>query len=147
MSDITTIWNVEQGMGDYLLAGAALAEGDELQTAMIISLFSDRVAAPTDRIPDGTNDPRGWACDTDDLAIGSRLWLLDRSKQTDAVLNQAKDYITEAVQWMIDDQFVERFDITVEWTRRSMLGCRVVAYRKVGTQLIALRYAYVWEQN
>ncbi|WP_244195495.1 phage GP46 family protein [Caballeronia arationis] len=52
-------------------------------------------------------------------------------------------YIAEALQWLIDDGVVARFDITVEWTRASMLGAKVVAYQQDGTQVSAA-YTWVW---
>ena len=39
----------------------------------------------------------------------------------------APDYIRDALQWLIDDGVVTRFDIDVRWVRRSFLGARVTA--------------------
>ena len=86
MADLTIEWSEASNRGDLVLAGAALLMGLDLQTAMLISLFSDRQAAPGDVIPDGSNDPRGWWGDN---TIGSRLWLLSRSKQTQDTLQRA----------------------------------------------------------
>src|SRR5260370_260114 len=107
MSDTTIIWNPALGYGDWDMDGAQLVAGDDLLTAVYISLFTDRVASPDDVIPDGTQDPRGWWGDAgQDVLIGSRLWLLNRAKQTTETLNLAKDYITEALKWLIDDGVV-----------------------------------------
>jgi phage gp46-like protein len=82
---------------------------------MLMSLFTDRQARDDDVIPDGPNDPRGWWGDTNPLhPIDSRLWLLDRSKQTQEVLARAHDYIVEALQWMLDDGVLAFFDMTIE---------------------------------
>lgn len=131
MSDTTIIWDPKQGLGDWALDGAQLQAGNDLVTAVYISVFSDRVAGADDVIPDGSGDPRGWWGDGD-VVIGSRLWLLRRSKQTIETLNLAKDYITEALQWLIDDGVVGSFDITVEWTAAGMLGANVVAHKPAG---------------
>src|SRR5579875_2938906 len=81
--DITTFWDPQSGRGDWALAGAQLARGDDLITSVAISLFTDRIANADDPIPDGSTDPRGWWGDLDETyPIGSRLWLLDRSKAT-----------------------------------------------------------------
>jgi phage gp46-like protein len=145
MSDTLTTWVPALGRGDWLLRGAQLAAGGDLQTAVLISLFSDREANPDDVIPDGSGDPRGWVGDLgQDYKIGSRLWLLSRAKQTGETLARAQDYIDEALQWLIDDGVVAKFDILVEWTRRSQLGANVIAYKVDGTTE-ALNFLSVWK--
>jgi phage gp46-like protein len=144
MSDTTIVWNPALGYGDWALNGSQLQSGNDLQTAVYMSLFTDRVANPDDVIPDGSQDPRGWWGDVgQDVPIGSRLWLLSRAKQTTETLNLAKDYITEALQWLIDDDVVGHFDITVEWTRASMLGANVVAYRDGNES--SMQFFWTWK--
>jgi phage gp46-like protein len=144
MSDITTLWNIGTGYGDWALVGTQLQSGDDLQTAVLISLFTDRIAAASDVIPDGTDDLRGWIGDLGaDYPIGSRLWLLDRKKQTDDVLQTAKDYCVEALQWMLDDGVVAKFDVTTEWTQAAMLGIWIVAHKSDGTT-VAMKFASYW---
>ncbi len=143
MSDTTTVWDTALGVGDWNLIGAQLQSGDDLDTAVLISLFTDRVARPEDVIPDGTADPRGWWGDDPLYPIGSRLWLLYRAKKTQDTLAKAQDYVAEAVQWLIDDGVVAQFDITVEWTDPSQLGIWLVAYKSDGTQQ-SLNYSWAW---
>lgn len=108
MSDTATIWVRDLGRADWAMDGLALQAGSDLETAIIISLFSDREANPDDVIPDGTRDPRGWIGDVDQphYKVGSRMWLLDRAKQTTGTLRRANDYIAEALQWLIADRVV-----------------------------------------
>lgn len=137
----------DMARGDWSHDNASLASGDDLETAILISLFSDREASSDDVILDGTGDPRGWVGDVDqDYKIGSRLWLLERAKQTQETLRLASDYIAEALQWLIDDGVVARFDITVEWTRASVLGANLVAYKQSGAAK-ALNFSWVWRTN
>ena len=143
MSDTTTIWR-DFARGDWELNGAQLQSGNDLATAVLISLFTDRQARADDVIPDGTTDRRGWWADGDVL-IGSRLWLLDRSKQTTETLNRAYDYITEALQWMIDDGVVMQFGVNVQWMNPGQLGANVVAYRSDGTNS-AMNYGWAWSK-
>lgn len=147
MSDISTIWMQEKLHADYMLDGYDLAKNTDLQTAILISVFTDRLAHPDDKIPDGTNDPRGWiGDDPQGPAIGSRFWLLDRSKRTPQVLVAAQGYLDECLQWLLDDQVVQKFVNTVEFTRPNMLGIEVIAYRQNGQQLPAMKFSYVWGQ-
>jgi phage gp46-like protein len=125
--DIDTRWYSTRG--DWTVAGPDLASGNDIVTAVLISLFTDAEAHPDDVIPDGSGDPRGWWGDDDTTRIGSRLWLIERAKRTDATLELAKGYIEEALQWLIDDGAVDSVDVYVEWTRAHTLGARVTVYR------------------
>jgi phage gp46-like protein len=144
MADATISWDTANNRGDWSMSGPILTAGNDLETAIIISLFSDRMAQPDDVIPDGSNDPRGWWAD-DTVPIGSRLWLLRRAKQTKDTLQKAYDYIAEALQWMIDDGVVGRFDISVQWVRAGVLGAQITAYKPSGTLLTTGRYTWAWE--
>jgi len=145
MSDTTIVWDSATGYGDWQLVDTQLLTGNDLHTAVLISLFTDRVANPDDVIPDGTTDPRGWwGDDPAGPPIGSRLWLLSRAKQTTDTLNHAKDYITEALQWLIDDGVVASFDIYIEWTGPGFMGSQIVAHQPVGTS-VTMNYSWTWK--
>ncbi len=144
MSDVAIQWDVTLGRGDWVLSGALIETGDDLQTAVLLSLFTDRVAEADDVIPDGTSDRRGWWGDAyESNPIGSRLWLLDRAKGTAETVASARDYIVEALQWLIDDGVVASFEITVEWTAPMQLGAQVVALRNDGTS-VPMSFPWVW---
>jgi phage gp46-like protein len=144
MADATISWDTANNRGDWSMSGPLLTTGSDLQTAIIISIFSDRMAQPGDVIPDGSSDPRGWWAD-DTVPIGSRLWLLRRAKQTKETLQKAYDYLAEALQWLIDDGVVGRFDISTQWVRTSVLGAQITAYKPDGTLLTTGRYTWAWE--
>ncbi|HEV2364034.1 MAG TPA: phage GP46 family protein [Caulobacteraceae bacterium] len=145
MVDIATLWSTPNSTGDWAMDGASLEADGDLVTAVLISLFTDRQAAPDDVIPDGTADPRGWWGDLGaTVPIGSRLWLLDREKQTTAVLDRAHDYIVEALQWLIDDGAAAQIDVTTEWTRPGMLGAEVVISKANGAT-VALAFDWAWQ--
>lgn len=144
MSDITTVWDVQRSQGDWQLSGAALLSGSDLQTAVLLSVFTDRTANPDDTIPDGSGDPRGWWGDQGQaVPLGSRLWLLDRAKQNDDTLQKAHDYLTECLKWLIDDGVAARVDVLVEWARKSMLGANIVVRRTDGTTE-SVAFAWAW---
>ncbi|WP_042688470.1 phage GP46 family protein, partial [Candidatus Glomeribacter gigasporarum] len=104
------------------------------------SLFTDRQARPDDVIPDGSTDARGWWGKPN---IGSRLWLLERAKATEATRQQARDYMTEALQWLIDDGAVARFEIDTGYSRSGRLDAQIIAYRQDGTTH-AMRFEWAW---
>lgn len=133
MADIATLWDPPTGQGGWALdaAAGALVSGNDLETAILISLFTDRRADADDELPDGSGDRRGW---WGDPQFGSKLWLRMRSKQTDALLALVRNDIAEALQWLIDDEIAARIDIEAEWTRPGLLGCRITVIRQDGTQ-------------
>lgn len=99
MADIAIVWR--NGHRSLVLNGPDLLTDNSIETAVIISLFTDRRAQPSDPIPDGTTDRRGWWADSfRKRPIGSRLWLLGREKTLESVLERAKTYADEALAWM-----------------------------------------------
>lgn len=133
MSDIKTVFiDMEHG-ADYALDALGLTEDDGLETAVIISLFTDRRANADDTIPDGSNDRRGWWADAfNDVVndkIGSRLWLLSREKQLSAVLVRAREYAMEALQWLVDDGVAQAVDVVASNPKPGVLGLWVSVYR------------------
>lgn len=146
MSDISTVWDVANSRGTWVISGGALQSGNDLQTAVLISLFTDRLATASDVLPDTTGDRRGWWGDLDQtVPIGSRLWLLSRSKLTPAVAVAAKGYATEALKWILDDGVAAVVTITTTITLPNMLGIQVVIQQSDGTTL-ALSYNWAWNQ-
>lgn len=115
MSDIRLTWDNAKGAADFRTVKNDLEADDGLETAVLLSLYTDRRAEPNDALPDGGTDRRGWWADavpvvSGDL-FGSRLWLLSRSKQTPDVLARAEEYALEALQWLLDDKVVESVEI------------------------------------
>ena len=90
MSDIGLFW--DRDSADFAIEANDLATDDGLETAVSLSLFTDRRAEDGDALPSGDADRRGWWGDdfpaVDGDRMGSRLWLLARSKQTPDVLER-----------------------------------------------------------
>lgn len=133
MSDIGLTWDVMEATGDVAVAANDLVRDDGLQTAVLLSLFTDRRAEQGDQLPDGETDRRGWWADAvpvvDGDRHGSRLWLLARAKQTSATLERAERYAREALAWLLEDQVAERVDVLAEFARSGMLALTVTIYR------------------
>lgn len=136
MTDIALIWNVDQGVADFAIANGDLVLDQGLHTAVIVSLFSDRLADPSDSIPDGTTDRRGWVGDAPradiDAApdpIGSRLWLYEGQRQTEPIRVQIEAAVRDALAWMIQDGVADRIDVTVDYPFRDRVGVVVVVHQ------------------
>lgn len=99
MADVAIVWR--SGHGDLVLNGPDLLTDDSIKTAVIISLFTDRRAQPSDPVPDGTTDRRGWWADSfRKRPVGSRLWLLSREKTLASVVERTAAYADEALAWL-----------------------------------------------
>lgn len=110
---------------------------DPLTRAVVISLFTHRRADPDDN----ADVPMGWWGDTWPAVAndryGSKLWLLQRSKLTNALVNTVRTYLRDALQWMLDDGVVSRIDIDIQRTGISELSNQVVLWRRDGPVIIS----------
>lgn len=103
---------------DWSLGPIGLAEDNSLTTAVLISLFSDaRVDGQRgwwgDSYKDKTQAPR-------DLA-GSRLWLLERAKQTPQTLKDAQIYAEEALGWLLEEGLASRVTVVASYPAAKVL--------------------------
>ncbi len=120
--DLKILWDTTYFEGDlsFSIVDQDLEMDEGLATAVIISLFTDRRAEDDDILPDSNNmDRRGWWGDLVSPVvlgdqIGSRLWLLERSKTEQEVLLKTKEYAEESLQWMIDDMVAQKVEVDVE---------------------------------
>lgn len=119
MSDLTLVFDGTRA--DFDILANDLAQSDDLESSILMSLFLD--ARTDDTIPAGLgSDPRGYWADalsTNDNT-GSKLWLLGRSKATPDILGQAQQYCEEALQWLLDDKVATA--VVVSATRVDLQG-------------------------
>jgi phage gp46-like protein len=134
--------------GALLLSGFDLERDDGLQTAVIISLFTDRRASP-EQIPVELpqDDLRGYWGDianaTPSDQTGSLLWLLAREKQLPQILGRAQQYCREALAWMVDDLVATRVEVTAEFVARGWMLILVDIFRPTGSP-VRYRFNYEW---
>lgn len=147
-TDVLFLWD---GLGaDLVIVQNDLATDGGLQTAVLLSLFSDRRAAETDVLPDGQTDRRGWWGDVlseiDQDRIGSKLWLLGREKELPAVLLRAETYAREALQWLLDDRVAEAITVTASMGRPVRPGWLIleVSIRRPAQTPVTFRFAHAW---
>ncbi|HEO9142930.1 TPA: phage GP46 family protein [Enterobacter roggenkampii] len=118
-------------------AVSASSQLDPLTRAVVISLFTHRRADPDDNV----DVPMGWWGDTWPVfandRYGSKLWLLQRSKLTNALVNTVRNYLRDALQWMQEDGVVTRIDIDIQRTGINELGNKIVLWRQDGPVTIS----------
>lgn len=82
------------------------------ETAVTISLFTEARANVEDVLPSSDTTLRGWWGDELlDVPIGSRRWLLERTKINGNNLKLLEQYEREALEWMVQDGIVDRIEI------------------------------------
>ncbi|MHC8366304.1 phage GP46 family protein [Pseudomonas sp. ZT5P21] len=134
--------------GALVLSGFDLARDDGLETAVIISLFTDRRASP-EQIPVELpqDDLRGYWGDISNATpsdqTGSLLWLLAREKQLPQVLGRAQQYCREALAWMIEDLVATRVEVTAEFIAQGWMLILVDIFRPTGSP-VRYRFNYEW---
>jgi phage gp46-like protein len=155
MADVRTAWAPETNPwgGDWLLDPPGLAADRDLESAVILSLFTDASAREDDVIPDLSDDRRGWWGNweaPEALELGSRLWLLAREKSTEETRRRAEEYAAEALQWLLEDGVAARVDVEADYLELgpvppSTLALLVRIVRDDGS-VYERHYAWAWEQ-
>jgi phage gp46-like protein len=106
-------------------------------TPMLLSVGLDRRAAPDDELPEGRtrflapvsfSERRGSpgdALDPRGALAGSKLWLLDRAKQTETAAQLYRFWLEESLAWAKAETGVPA-EIEVEWRGRGLLVWRAM---------------------
>ena len=134
--------------GELVLSGFDLARDDGLETAVIISLFTDRRAS-AEQLPVELpqDDLRGYWGDignaTPSDQTGSLLWLLAREKQLPQILGRAQQYCREALAWMVEDLVATRVEVTAEFVAQGWMLILVDIFRPTGSP-VRYRFNYEW---
>lgn len=120
---------------------------DSLKTAVLLSVFTDKRAKSIE-LPPGQSWRRGWWADLvseiQGDQHGSKLWLIEREKQTPEVAERAKEYIEEALQWMIEDGVASSISVSTDISVRGILGIGIEIVRPSGDRS-TFKFDYVWQ--
>lgn len=159
MSDVGITWNKNamEGVITFDSAINDLVTDDGLATAVYISLFTDAHANEDDPLPDllfseKFPDYRGWWGDETsgraNDSVGSKLWLLGRSKSTTDNLRKAERYAKEALQWMVEEGIAAEIKTTAEFSgdlnQRLLLLIQII---KVSNEILSYRFETLWEET
>lgn len=150
MPDITVVYDPQRKCGRLVFNGRDWALDATPESALLISLGSDRRAHADDKLPDAyslTNPAqpgtlmarRGWVGDALDplgRLIGSRWWIFQRQKAIEPVRKGIEDATAEAVGWLATGRGIA-INIAVRWLRHGVLAVRV----RAGNSTVALNMA------
>jgi phage gp46-like protein len=153
--DLKMIWDSDLMEGDLEVDNGDFTHDGGLETAVIMSLFTDRRARDDDELLDeDLRDKRGWWGDlvspeVEGDQIGSRLYLLSRAKTTEEALVFAKEVCEEALQWMIEDKVASSINVETERMEDKddgWMGIKI-EIRKYNEETLNLRYGVQWEEQ
>ena len=145
MSDIASFWNVDEMFADWQKGLGELTTGNDLQTAILDSLFTDRLARADDDYED--SDRRGWWGDSgEESQLGSRLWLLRRKKLTPDVAKKAEEYSSEALNWLKVDGVVSEVIPVARIVLPDRLNL-IIRYQAPGKDWQEFRFYWISEQR
>ena len=131
-------------------SGRDLQGDNGLETCVLLSLFTDRRVDDEKLLPDESGYKGGWwGNQFNDFEIGSRLWLLRRSKKEDETLTLARQYCLEALQWMIDEVIAQTVDVTTSFIDDETMSIEIQIYRPdvANEQEFAYKYFFNWENQ
>jgi len=109
---------LENNCWDLKLANGDLVGDDGLETAVAISLFTDK-RVTDEQLPELQDDKKGWWGDmiseVNQDQIGSRFWTLKRSKVSNETLRLYEDYAKEALQHLIEDGVARSITVSANY--------------------------------
>lgn len=147
MGDVQLFWDLARAEADFAIVDDDLASDEGLQTAVLLSFALDRRAEDSDTLPTDDGDLRGWWGDqfseNPDDKIGSRRWLLARSKLTPALLPTIEAYDRESLQWLIEDQVAASIGLEYE-IEGNRLDTSIIVRRGDGTE-VSVRFDHIWD--
>ena len=144
---VSIVFDMMKNTG-IIIEGGSVAD-DTVSALVLISLFTDARADISDRLPDDSNDFRGWPGDTFyDAPWGSKLWLLYREKLTTDVRNRAVKYAEDALAWMLvdsgDGQMAKSVSVVGSIPRFQTLALSI-NITKPDNEVISLTVMKRWE--
>lgn len=145
MNDIGLYYDTEKDLFDLQIENGDLKFDSGLETAVIVSLFSD-ARVSDEQLPQGATFKRGWfgskLSNIDQDNIGSRLWTLEREKVLPEVLRKYEDYCREALKWLIEDGIASSIKVQASFNAsKQLLGVISIEEPAGATS----RFQFLWD--
>jgi phage gp46-like protein len=143
MPDIKLSINPVIGNFDWSFADGDIVYARDIETAVVLSLFTDARASNDFIPPDGSGDRRGFWGDYYDVSpTGSLLWTLRRAiiSDTTTLLNLAKTYALQSLKWLKVAGIVDQIIVETSWLNREALAISVTVTEPNSNQT----NTYVW---
>jgi phage gp46-like protein len=145
--DIRLSWNNAIQGADFTMVGPYLELGHDLESSVIISVFTDLAADSTDLVPpDMSSDPRGCWIDTyiAPVTMGSKLWQAFWRVRNQDTINWANDTVQKSLQWMIDDNVATSVTCDASFYGSSGMQLNITIVEPSGNVSL---FQYAWTQE
>lgn len=143
MNDIGLFY--ENNIFDLKIENGDLKADDGLETAVIISLFTDQ-RVEVDELPQGQKSRRGWWGDLfpdfDGDQIGSKLWLLDSGKQLTSELPRYQRFAKNSLDWLIQDGVASDISVVATYPKIGQLLLEIEITRPSGENT---SFDFIWD--
>lgn len=145
-TDLALIYSKDGGFFDLSIENGDFVQDRDLQTAVTISVLSDRRSREDDKIP----NQEGWSADfikkVGETITGSRLWLIRNEKTLDSLLPFAEEAARESLEWVIDNEIAENITVTATYKDKiaGIMVLNIDLYRPQGN--IPTQFNFVWNQ-
>lgn len=130
---------------DLVIENGQIKFENGLETAVMISLFSDRYVSP-ENLPSGINESRGWWADDvisdDGDLIGSELWIYERGKITPQTANQMRDAAKASLDWMLESGLAKSVNVTSSVVTGERIDLFIEIARPEGDNI---PFKFVWD--
>jgi phage gp46-like protein len=150
MSDFKSGQYIDNSFVDMPIANGDFELGNDLETAVLVSLFSNRRGTDEEvtQYARGTIKPELaaglWIDSYRSEDYGSGFWLLLREKKIEETLSRFEEYGNAALAWMLRDGVAQSIDITAEYEGEKV-KLNVVISRDTGGEL-TFTYDFAWDQ-
>lgn len=149
MSDFLLELSDDQLAADLAFDGNDFESEDGLRNAVFLSLFLDAEAPEEDPLPAGETDRRGFWADAvpvvDGDKTGSRLWLLERSKNEPGFLPKAQSIATDALQWFVDDKVASSVSVVAAFFDDERGYSLVVELTRPARGIVKFQFDRLWD--
>lgn len=141
-------WNNEKGVAEIARTTAgALEEDESLETAVLLSIFTDAPATAAEMAAAKADEQRGWWAAADSIrgqtrVYGSKLWLLRRGKTVLATLRLAEQYCVEALAWLVESKIAAKVEVLAT---RPRLGAIAIELKITRPQQVLPPFVRLWE--
>lgn len=151
MTDFALEFDPILGCADIVVSGGGFEVHRGLETAVLLSLLTDRRANEDDQLTDGetdfgTGDLRGWWGDEFQPLpgdeYGSRLWTLRRSKLTEETLASLQEIVSESLDWLVQRSIAASVDVVVEVVERGRADVTVTINKQ---SEVPVQFTYTWD--
>lgn len=134
MIDVKIKPNLKTNEFDIDVQNEDLQIEDDLETAILISLFTDQ----------RVGGERGfWGNSLDGDNWGSKIWTLTREKLTEETRSKFQEYAKDSLQWLIDDKVAKSIKLQSEIVKPESIHLLVEIIRPDGST-VGFRFNTIW---